>query len=185
MATITNETAVKLSQDWGVSFSDYKIGTEQVDFQDLMVKISENRAVAVESEVTPLTTRIRNRNKELEQLGSLLSIFSKAQADFKSDAGGGDTTTISGITSDMATMCKEACTRTGNGKSSTDTSWTKSQIEGMVSMLKSMIDERNNEAQTDMNRLQSLVDRRDESYTTATNLMSAVSDTRSNLISNL
>ena len=52
-------------------------------------------------------------------------------------------------------------------------------------MLKTMIDSRNNESQTDMSRLQSLVDRRDESYSTATNLMSAVSDTRSNLIRNL
>ena len=55
----------------------------------------------------------------------------------------------------------------------------------MVSMLKSMIDGRNNESQLDMNRLQSLVDRRDESFSTATNLMSAISDTRSNLIRNL
>ena len=55
----------------------------------------------------------------------------------------------------------------------------------MIQSLKSMIDGRNNQAQTDMSRLQSLVDRRDESFTTASNLMSAISDTRSNLIRNL
>ena len=63
--------------------------------------------------------------------------------------------------------------------------WTKSSVEGMIQSLKSMIDSRNNKAQTDMTRLQSLVDRRDESYSTASNLMTAVSDTRSNLIRNL
>ena len=43
----------------------------------------------------------------------------------------------------------------------------------------------NNESQKDMSRLQSLVDRRDESFSTASDLMSKISDTRSNLISNL
>lgn len=201
---------VTLSQNWGASFGDYtydipvevkKIEVENdhlivttdieyvpknIDFQDLMVAIAANRAAAVETEVTPLTTIIRNRNKELETLGSLLSIFSKAQANFDSDASGSAKTSISGITSDMTTLATEAHKRVGGGSVSTETKdWTKSDVEGMVSMLKSMIDERNNEAQTDMSRLQSLVDRRDESFTTATNLMSAVSDTRSNLIRNL
>ena len=194
MATISTQDAVTLSQNWGVTFCDYKIGDKQVDFQDLMVAVSENRAVAVEQEVAPLTTRIRIRNSELETLGSLLAIFSNAQAQFKSDASGGDMTGVSGITADMVPLAAEAYKRKGGTPVTTDNSnwnnwwngqWSKASIEGMVSMLKSMIDERNNAAQTDMGRLQSLVDRRDESYSTATNLMSAISDTRSNLIRNL
>lgn len=189
MSEITVQDPVKLSQDWGAKFSDYKIDGKKVDFQDLMVAVAENRAVAVEKEVTPLTTRIRARNKELETLGSLLSIFSQAQAKFDSDASGDSKTAISGITPDMYALGGEAYSRKGGTAQPTDSwwnsQWTKASVEGMVSMLKSMIDERNNAAQTDMSRLQSLVDRRDESFTTATNLMSAVSDTRSNLIGNL
>ena len=63
--------------------------------------------------------------------------------------------------------------------------WTKSSVEGMIQALKSMIDGRNNKAQTDMTRLQQLVDRRDESFSTASSLMTSVSDTRGNLIRNL
>lgn len=191
MASITTNT-IELSQSWGVQFGDYTMGDDKVDFQDLMVKISENRAMAVEKEVAPLTTRIKTRNKELEVLGSLLSKFSAFQAKFSSDSKGSDSATISGITDEEKWLCWKAYKRQGgtNDIFQTDlswynSSWSKSQGDGMVSALKSMIDERNNAAQTDMTRLQSLVDRRDESYSTATNLMSAVSDTRSNTISNM
>ena len=192
MATIEKQGAVALSQSWGVSFSDYKVDGKAVDFQDLMIAISEKRAVTVEGEVTPLTTRIKIRNAELEKLGSLLAIFTKAQANFASDASGGSGTDISGITSDQWQLLREAyIKRGGDDPGATwrpgwaNSSWTKSSIEGTIQALKSMIDGRNNQAQTDMTRLQSLVDRRDESYSTASNLMSAVSDTRSNLIRNL
>ena len=49
MEAIT-QNEVKLSADWGVDlkFYDYNYGTTRVDFQDLMVMISENRATTVE-----------------------------------------------------------------------------------------------------------------------------------------
>ena len=188
MATIETNN-ITLSQSWGASFGEYSIGGTTVDFQDLMVRIAENRAVAVEGEVAPLSTRIQNRNKELDILGSLLAIFTRAQANFKSDASGTDTTYISGITPDMVELGCEAYRRQG-GTPSTDMSfwndnWQKRSVEGMLKSIKCMIDSRNNESQKDMTRLQSLVDRRDESYSTATTLMNAISDTRSNLIRNL
>ena len=192
MATIEKQSPVQLSQSWGVAFSDYAVGGKQVDFQDLMIVISEKRAVTVEGEVTPLTARIKNRNAELDKLGSLLAIFTKAQANFKSDAAGSDTTGVSGITSDQWQLLRQAYIKRGGDDpgatwrpSWANDNWSKSSIEGVIQALKSMIDTRNNQAQTDMSRLQSLVDRRDESYSTASNLMSAVSDTRSNLIRNL
>lgn len=192
MATIVPQTPVTLSQEWGVSFSDYKVNGKPVDFQDLMIEIGANRAVTVEAEVVPLTTRIKHRNAELDKLGSLLAIFTKTQADFPSDAKGSDKKPVSGITSDQWNLLREAYVKRGGtdpgstwNSSWANSEWTKSSVEGMIQALKSMIDGRNNKAQTDMTRLQALVDRRDESYSTASNLMSAVSDTRSNLIRNL
>ena len=41
MASITTNT-IDLSQSWGVQFGDYTMGDDKVDFQDLMVKISES-----------------------------------------------------------------------------------------------------------------------------------------------
>ncbi|MBO7654655.1 MAG: hypothetical protein J6U40_07005 [Kiritimatiellae bacterium] len=184
--TISNDTPVALSENWGVSFNDYTINGKQVDFQDLMVWVSEKRAVAVEGEVTPLTGRISIRNKNLDRAGSLLAVFTKAQSMFKNDDSGDTTTSVSGITSDQYAIVREAWyRRTGQMQDNitdgwVNTSWKKSSVEGMVQALKSMIDGWNNLAQKDMNRLQSLVDRRDESYSTATNLMNAISDTRSN-----
>jgi len=187
MATIEHETPVKLSQDWGVSFSDYKVNGKQVDFQDLMIVISEKRAVTVEGEVAPLTTRIKSRNAYLEQLGTALAEATNKQAGFKSDDAGDKT--MSGWFSEAATATMVKCGANtyfrawaGNGKQADAT---KAGVEGIIQKLKSTIDGLNNQAQTDMTRLQSLVDRRDESYSTASNLMSAVSDTRSNLIRNL
>lgn len=192
MATIQPQTPVTLSQEWGVSFSDYKVNGKPVDFQDLMIEIGANRAVTVEGEVVPLTTRIKHRNTELDRLGSLLAIFTKTQADFASDAAGGDKKSVSGITSDQWDLLREAYVKRGGSDPGptwrsdwANSDWTKSSVEGMIQALKSMIDGRNNKAQTDMTRLQQLVDRRDESFSTASTLMTSVSDTRGNLIRNL
>ena len=192
MATRVPQTPVTLSQEWGVSFSDYKVNGKPVDFQDLMIEIGANRAVTVEGEVVPLTTRIKHRNAELDKLGSLLAIFTKTQADFKSDAAGSDKKPVSGITSDQWDLLREAYVKRGGSDPGPDwnsswanSDWTKSSVEGMIQALKSMIDGRNNKAQTDMTRLQQLVDRRDESFSTASTLMTSVSDTRGNLIRNL
>ena len=142
-------------------------------------------------------------------MGSLLAIFTKTQADFASDAAGGDKKSVSGITSDQWDLLREAYVKRGgsdpgpNWRSDwANSDWTKSSVEGMIQALKSMIDGRNNKAQTDMTlksmidgrnnkaqtdmtRLQQLVDRRDESFSTASTLMTSVSDTRGNLIRNL
>ncbi len=185
MATIVPQPPVKLSQDWGVSFSDYKVDGKHVDFQDLMIAVSEKRAVTVEGEVTPLTTRIKDRNTYLDQLGTALAEATNKQAGFKSDDPGDKT--MSGWFSEAATATMVKC-----GASTYFRAWsgnqadaTKAGVEGIIQKLKSTIDGLNNKAQTDMTRLQQLVDRRDESYSTASSLMSAVSDTRSNLIRNL
>jgi len=176
---------------WGSTVYDYKLNNVTVDFQDLMVAVSEHRAIAVEGEVTPLALRMRRRNKDLERAGSLLAIFTKAQSEFNSDSSGGSTTHISGIKADQYDLLAEAYRRRGGTPPATITDgwansdWTKSSIEGMVQALKSMIDEMNNKSQSDMTRMQSLVDRRDESYTTATTLMTNISETRDNAIRNL
>ena len=173
------KTSVTLSQDWGVTFNDYAIDGKRVDFQDLMVAVSEKRAVAVEAEVTPLSTRIRNRNAELDVLGVTLSELTSASSTLASDATG--STKCSFTFSQKAKDCIQSLP---NHRWRLDDNEQKQYLEYFTQLVKSRIDGLNNESQTDLSRLQSLVDRRDESFSTATNLMSAVSDTRSNLIRN-
>ena len=179
MSTITEvKVAENLTALWGIDAYEYKVSGNQVDFQDLMIAVSEKRAVTVEGEVVPLTTRIRARNADRELLGKALSELTAAPATLKSDAGGNDHSSYT-FSSDVKARVKDL---TGNNL---DDNETKKWLEYFIQMVKTKIDGLNNESQTDMSRLQSLVDRRDESYSTATNLMSAVSDTRSNLIRNL
>ncbi len=172
---------VQLSQNWGknVTFSDYKINGKAVDFQDLMVEISESRAVAVEGEVAPMSARMRQRNTDLEKLGSALADLTAAEATLPSDAGGN--------TSCNYTLKDETCDicQKFYGDRPTPKNDTKRWLTFHIQKVKSAIDSLNNKAQADMTRLQSIVDRRDESYSTATNLMTAISDTRANLIKNL
>ncbi len=177
MAGITTNT-VNLSQDWGVQFGDYNYGSRKVDFQDLMVVIAQKRATTVEGEVTPLTTRIKERNKDLELLGKALSELTGAQTSLASDAKG-DTQSKYIFSADVKERVSDL-----TGHTLVDNA-TKQWIEYFLKMVKSKIDGLNNESQSDMARLQSLVDRRDESFSTATSLMSAISDTRGNLIRNL
>ena len=193
MAVVEKQDPLTLSQNWGnVSFSDFTYGNKPVDFQDLMIEICQNRAVTVEGEVNPLTTRIKTRNSDLDKLGSLLAIFTKAQAAFASDAKGTDTTSVSGIKQEQWYWLRKVYVKQGGNdpgvtwnSSWANSSYSKTSVEGIIQALKSTIDGLNNEAQTDMTRLQSLVDRRDQSYSTASNLMSSISDSRSALIRNL
>jgi len=182
MATIEKQDPVALSLNWGkdVTFSDYKVNGKLVDFQDLMIRISANRATTVEGEVNPLTTRIRNRNAALERLGSALADLTKVQADFASDAAGDKRSSI-----EISQTTKDTLANDIGGLNFDNRKMLKREVEEWIQRVKSKIDGLNNQAQTDMSRLQSLVDRRDESFTTASNLMSAISDTRSNLIRNL
>ena len=194
---------------WGVKAGDYSVTlnskTDVMDFQDLLVKFSKNRAVAVEGEVEPLTERIQQRNKRLEQLGEVLSELTKIQTEFESDDTG-DRDMHSWMSNKTGAVLEslgyspsyyaKESDRPKDNEERADfykVGWNgdnqysanKKTIEGMLSRVKSEIDALNNEAQTDMTRLQSLIDRRDESYSTATNLMTSVSDTRSNVIRNL
>lgn len=198
---ITNNSEDVFKARWGSTVYDYTLNGVQTAFQDLMVAIAEHRANAVESEVTPMTTRMRSRNDKLEKLGTALSELTKAQATFKSDAEGNDytsdylTTATGNILKDYynmlgltyKTFSSEPSKDKGDLYEVTGKGFkaNKKSIDAFVEKIKSVIDGLNNDAQTDMTRLQSLVDRRDESYTTATTLMTSISDTTDNAIRNM
>ena len=165
---------------WGITANDYEMDGVQVDFQDLLVNVSKKRAVTVEGEIVPLSTRIRSRNALMDILGEALSTLSGAQAAFASDDAGSKTTSVT--LSANAVKALKACGKSYNAGTQ---DLSKSTVEELVQLVKSKIDSCNNQSQTDMTRLQSLVDRRDQSFSSATELMTNVSDTRGNLISNI
>jgi hypothetical protein len=181
MADTIESNGVTLSQNWGsISFNDYLLNGNRVDFQDLMVAIAEKRAVTVEGEVQPMSVRMRARNSDLDLLGNCLAELTAAQATLDGEAKGTDPSKYIFSIS----VKNRVRLLTGGARTLSDNA-TKQDLEYFIQLVKSKIDSLNNASQTDMSRLQSLVDRRDESYSTATNMMTAISDTRSNLIRNL
>ena len=170
---------IKLSQSWGVEFGDYLYNGKTVDLQDVTIIVAERRATSVEGEVAPLSTRIQNRNKKLEDLGNVLADLTKLQSQFPSDAKGSDR---------KGSLQQSSFAILNEVFGSLDFSnlqMTKYEVEEWLQKVKSKIDALNNEGQKDMTRLQSIVDRRDEAFSTASDLMSEISDTRASLIRNL
>ena len=173
---------------WGARVVEYTYGGKTVDFQDLMVKITERRAASVESEITPLSKRMDARNKRLSELGKALADIAGLQSSFKSDDDGGKWSTDYSKSPDSTTRSVLASI----GQSSLygyDSSkgyyMTKANCEKASQLLKTQIDLLNNASSEDMTRLQGIVDRRDQSYSTATTLMQAIGDTRSALVKNM
>lgn len=179
---------------WGAKIVEYNYDKHVVDFQDLMVKITEKRAAAVEGEITPLSKRMENRNKRLSELGNALADISGMQAAFKSDDDGGKWSldylkqpseeTRKVLSSLEANLWGQGTSGAGAGEGTYGYYVTKSNCEKAAQLLKTRIDLLNNASSEDMTRLQGIVDRRDQSYSTATTLMQAIGDTRSALVKN-
>ena len=198
-STTSSVTVTPSLAEWGVAVADYKMDvkvktvvngkvttetkTRQVDFQDLLIVISEQRAAAVEEQIEPMSVRMSTRNRKLDQLGAALSIIADIQAQFTDSNDIGDKTSKATLT----TEAKEGLKLVGytGGTVGSELKLNKSQAEYYQQLLKTELDSLNNASSKDMTRLQSLVDKRDESYSTATSLMQAVADTRANTIKNM
>lgn len=177
--------------EWGVAVCDYTMvvtvnGTEQtkqVDFQDLLINISEQRAATVEKQIEPMSTRMSTRNRKLDNLGAALAIVADIQSKFTDADDTGNQTSTATLTAEA----KAGLALVGytGGTVGSQLTLNKAQAEYYQQLLKTELDSLNNASSKDMTRLQSLVDKRDESYSTATSLMQAVADTRANTIKNM
>ncbi len=176
---------------WGVDVKDYEIdvvvdGTatkKRIDFQDLLINISEQRAATVEKQIEPMSVRMSTRNRKLDNLGAALAIIADIQAKF-TDA---DDIKPKESSITLTAEAKAGLLLVGysGGTVGSKLSMDKSTAEYYQQMVKTELDSLNNASSKDMTRLQSLVDKRDESYSTATSLMQAVADTRANTIKNM
>ena len=174
------DIADHLTLDWGITACEYEIDGQQVDLQDLLVYVAKARAHAVEDEIQPMSQRMRQRNKKLENLGVALSSLNAMQAQYTGEDSG-----EKAVTGSFPQDAASAMVEIGIMVSAGQVTWSKQEVEQNTQLVKNKIDAYNNASQTDMTRLQSLVDRRDQSYTAATDLMTSVSDTRANLFGNI
>lgn len=176
---------------WNVDVKDYEIDVvvdgavtrQRIDFQDLLIRISEQRAATVEEQIEPMSTRMSTRNRKLDNLGAALSIVADIQAKFTDASETGNKTSTAKLTAEAKAGL--ALVGYAGGTVGSQLTLNKSEAEYYQQLLKTELDSLNNASSKDMTRLQSLVDKRDESYSTATSLMQAVADTRANTIKNM
>ena len=177
----------RFAETWGVRVYDYNYLNARVDLQDMLIAITQHRAVSIEDEVKPLEEIITRRNTRLERYGIILQKLTELQSSYTGTSVSNQQVSLNGVLSMDFTSVEfwKMMSEIGVNGSGMTLSLSKAECEGAVARCKNEIDSMNNAAQKDMTRLQSVVDRRDESYSTATTLMTSVSDTRSSLIRNL
>lgn len=179
-------------QMWGIVANDYIYDGKRVDFQDLMIRISEKRATTVEGEIQPLSKRMRQRNANLDKLGQATAEMGEFLGKVSKETGDEDlsaTVSYKGYEGLLLAGINVGEAAEHNPPSSPNGTVTwkikHSVVDKWNQQLKTKMDALNNASQQNMTRLQSLVDRRDESYSTATSLMQSIADTRASLIRNL
>ena len=178
MAIGTVQVSDRLDSLWGVQVVDYVYQGRRMDLQDLLVAVSEERAVTIEDGISPLATRMRMTNRQLEDLGKLLSKFSRLQAKYKQSEDGTESIDLSPDELKLLNFV-------GYGATDTTLTLKRSDTEAIVQLIKTKMDALNNNSQTRMTRMNGLVEKRDGAFTSASQMMAAVSDTRKNLISAL
>ena len=123
------------------------------------IGVLEFPGVEWSDEVGPLATRMRMTNKELEDLGNLLSKFSKLQAEY-SQSDSTQTKSISLSESEVALL--KSC---GYADAKQQMSLTRADTEMIVQLIKTRMDALNNGSQTRMTRMNGLVEKRDGAFT--------------------
>lgn len=179
MAIGTVKVSDTLDSRWGVKAVDYVYQNRRMDLQDLLVKVSINRALGIEACIQPLSVRMRRSNRVLERLGNLLGRFSNLQTQF-----GSEDKEAKELKPGVSGEEKELMTYVG-ATAAADNKYTRSATEEVVQRLKNKMDACNNESQLRMVRLQGTIEQRDTAFTTASSLMESVSGTRKNLIAAL
>lgn len=178
MAIGTVQVSDRIDSLWGVRVVDYVYQGRLMDLQDLLVAVCEERAVSVEKGISPLATRMRMTNAELDDLGKLLSKFSRLQAQYKQTE---DESKSMSLSDDEVRLLKYV----GYPAAANNMTLKRSDTEMIVQLLKTRMDSLNNNSQTRMTRMNGLVEKRDGAFTSASQMMAAVSDTRKNLIAAL
>ena len=171
---------------WNISVVEYQMPVDgkntKVDFQDLMVNVAENQALAIEQEVQPQAIRVKKRTERLKVCGDAMAELSVFKFDTKDDSNP-QSKNSSKISEATAKILREL---TGNPWSaSSSTKLYKSDVDSGNQFLKSESDKLNNQQQLSMSRLESLVQSRDQNFNTASTLMTHVGETRGNTIKSM
>ena len=186
---------------WGVTPAEYMFaaaGTSQVDFQDLMVSVTERQALAIEKEVKPETVRVQKRTKRLKVCGDGMSELTKFKFKTESDEPNPPSEDECWISVATVNLVNELAGRKlidqTAQKDKKDTQnprdvvgdekvrLRKDVVDSANQYIRTESDRLNNVQQLAMSRLETLVQGRDQNFSTAATLMNHVSETRGSTI---
>lgn len=173
---------------WGITPSEYELKAVkqgdlalQVDFQDLMVNVTERQALAIEQEVKPTATRIKARTKRLKQCGDGMAELSEFSFKTESDKPNPQPEKAGKISVATADLVNALAGRTILTASDNAMPY-KKDVDSANQYLKTESDRLNNEQQLAMSRMETLVQGRDQNFSTAATLMNHVSESRGSTI---
>lgn len=180
-----NIAGTSVGEMWNITPTEYRMTvdgkSQKVDFQDLMVFVSEQRALVVEAEVAPLSTRIQKRNDKLVAYGKALSSLAAFSAKF--DTSKSNPSASAKVDQTLHDVLYEVMG--WNWATGDSREHSKADVDNATQAIKTQVEKMNNDAQLNMSRLQTLVSHRDQSFNTATTLMTHISDTRGNTIKSI
>lgn len=169
---------------WGVTPVEYlfdSAGANQVDFQDLMVSVTERQALAIEKEVKPESVRVQKRTKRLKVCGDGMAELTAFKFKTESDEPNPAATNPGKISEETAALVEELAGRkilTAGSQVSPH----KDEVDSANQYIRTESDRLNNVQQLAMSRLETLVQGRDQNFSTAATLMNHVSETRGSTI---
>ena len=170
---------------WNVKMYEYEMlvdgARKKVDFQDMMVNIAENQALAIEEEVKPESVRIQKRTARLKVCGDAMAQLAEFKFNTKDNANpdSDNSCKISQATHDILIELGGPDLPVGTNKIK------KAAADSGNQYLKSESDKLNNDQQLAMSRMETLVQGRDQNFNMASTLMQHVSEVRGSTIKSM
>lgn len=174
---------------WNVSMTEYRMTVngklETIDFQDLMVNVAENQALAIEKEVAPQAQRIKKRTARLKICGDAMAELAAFKFDTKNNSNPSANGDISDATQKILSELIGSNWGGPLARPGKSVSRSKSDVDSGNQFLKSESDKLNNEQQLAMSRMETLVQSRDQNFNMASTLMTHVGETRGSTIKSM
>jgi len=169
---------------YGVKQVQYIVdGISGKNYIDALTAASFKESVAIEETARAYTTVVRERQKKIDDLGSMLACISRAVADLPAKKqSSSDTATVTNGAWVKSTALMYGITL--NFESNSDKMKRENLMKAQTTVQYEM-DKEDNNLQQDMVSLQSFISKRDNAYSTAAKLVKKANDAAANTISNI
>lgn len=166
---------------YGVRQCEYTVdGMSGKNFIDAVTIAAFMQATAIEDVTSAYTKVVAARQEKIEELSEVLSLLSKANAQFESDAKSTDTVSV-----DNAAWVKSTCEKYDVGITMDGNKITYGDMQKANTDVQYAIDREDNDLQQDMVTLESYVNKRDNAFSTASKVVKKANNAATATIGNI